>query len=189
MAVSRYDQRKKLEADEANAIGTAYLRASLLPSADASRVRDLLRAYCDQRISYYVAGAEPHVGPADAGTAKTQAELWGAVAAVAAAQTTSIVALVVAAVNDVLNAQGYTQAAWWNRIPVTAWLMLVLIAIACNLLLGYGEHQATGFLLILPLVVSTALFLIADIDSPRAGIIRIQPQNLMSQCQSMKPGL
>ena len=37
-----------------------------------------------------------------------------------------------------LNAQGYTQAAWWNRIPFTAWMLLVLIAIACNLLLGYG---------------------------------------------------
>jgi hypothetical protein len=64
---------------------------------------------------------------------------------------------------------------------------LVLIAIACNLLLGYGEHRTTAFLLILPLVVSVSLFLIADIDSPRAGIIRVQPHNLMLQCQSMKP--
>ena len=70
---------------------------------------------------------------------------------------------------------------------VTAWMLMVLIAIACNLLLGYSEHRTTGFLLILSLVVSTSLFLIADIDSPRAGIIRVQPHNLMAQCQSMKP--
>jgi hypothetical protein len=89
--------------------------------------------------------------------------------------------------NDVLNAQGYTQVAWWNRMPFTAWMLLVLIAIACNLLLGYGEHRTTAFLLILPLVVSISLFLIADIDSPRKGIIRVQPHNLMLQCQSMKP--
>ena len=89
--------------------------------------------------------------------------------------------------NDVLNAQGYTQAAWWNRIPFTAWILMVLIAISCNLLLGYGEHRTTAVLLILPLIVSISLFLIADIDSPRTGIIRVQPHNLVLQCQSMNP--
>ena len=187
MAVSRYDQRKKLEADEANAIGTEYVRASLLSAVDASRARELLRTYCDERIAYYVARDELRVGQADADTAKTQAELWSVVARVAGEQPTPIVGLVVTGMNDVLNAQGYTQAAWWNRIPFTAWMLMVLIAIACNLLLGYSEHRTTGFLLILPLVVSTSLFLIADIDSPRAGIIRVQPHNLMAQCQSMKP--
>ena len=97
------------------------------------------------------------------------------------------VSLVVAGMNDVLNAQAFTQAAWWNRIPFAAWMLMVLIAIACNLLLGFGEHRTTGFLLILPLIISTSLFLIADIDSPRAGVIRIQPHNLVSACQSMKP--
>jgi transposase InsO family protein len=51
----------------------------------------------------------------------------------------------------------------------------------------YGEHRTTAFLLILPIVVSTSMFLIADIDSPRTGIIRVQPHNLMAQCLAMKP--
>ena len=51
-----------------------------------------------------------------------------------------------------------------------------LIAIACNLLMGYGEHRTTAFLIVLPLIVSTSMFLIADIDSPRTGIIRVEPQ-------------
>jgi hypothetical protein len=186
MAVNRYDQRKKLEADEANAIGTEYFRAGLLSAVDASRVRELLGTYCDERIAYYLARDEMRVGQTNADTAKTQAELWNVVARAATAQPTPIVGLVVAGMNDVLNSQGYTQAAWWNRIPLTAWILMVLIAIACNLLLGYGEHSTTGFLLILPLVVSTSLFLIADIDSPRKGIILVRPQNLTSQCQSMK---
>jgi hypothetical protein len=188
MAVSRYDQRKKLEAEEANAMGTEYMRASLLSGVDASRLRELLKTYCDERIAYYVDRDELRVGQADDDVSKTQAELWGVVARVASAQPTPIVGLVVAGMNDVLNAQGYTQAAWWNRIPFTAWMLMVLIAIACNLLLGYSEHRTTGFLLIFPLVVSTSLFLIADIDSPRAGIIRVHPHNLMSQCKSMQPG-
>jgi hypothetical protein len=103
MAVSRYDQRKKLEADEANAIGTEYVRADFLSADDASRVRELLGTYCDERIAYYVARDELRVGQSDADTAKTQAELWKVVARVAAAQPTPIAGLVVAGMNDVLN--------------------------------------------------------------------------------------
>jgi len=187
MAVSRYDQRKNLEEAEANAIGTEYLRASLLPANDALRVRELLRNYCDKRVSYYTTRGETHLGQTDVDTAKLQAELWDVVARVAGTQPTPIVGLIVSGMNDVLNAQGYTQAAWWNRIPFTAWILMILIAIACNLLLGYGEHRTTRFLLILPLVVSTSLFLIADIDSPRTGIILVQPHNLILQCGFMKP--
>src|SRR5215831_15090879 len=53
MAVSRYDQRKTLEEAEANAIGTAYLRAELLPEKSASRAQELLREYLDLRIAFY----------------------------------------------------------------------------------------------------------------------------------------
>src|SRR5579863_7559630 len=53
MAVSRYDQRKTLEEAEANAIGTEYLRADLLPPNDASRVRGLLKKYLDLRVAFY----------------------------------------------------------------------------------------------------------------------------------------
>src|SRR5579862_2318585 len=53
MATNRYDQRKDLEEAEANAIGTEYLRADLLPSADVVRVRKLLSDYTNQRILFY----------------------------------------------------------------------------------------------------------------------------------------
>src|SRR6201988_3021264 len=68
MAVSRYDQRKNLEEAEANAIGTQYLRADLLPAEDASGVRELLRKYCNERIEYYLARDELRVGQIDADT-------------------------------------------------------------------------------------------------------------------------
>jgi hypothetical protein len=186
MAVSRYDQRKNLEEAEANAIGTEYSRADLLPANDAAQVRSLLRKYIDERISYYLAADEHRIGEIDAATQKLQAGLWSIVVHIATAQPTPIVALAVSGMNDVLNSQGYTQAAWWNRIPVAAWAMMGLIAIACNLLVGYGEHRATWFLLVLPFIVSIAFFLIADIDDPRGGVIRVNPHNLIAQYQSMK---
>ena len=97
------------------------------------------------------------------------------------------VTLIVQGMNDVINSQGYTQSDWWNRIPLTAWALMVMFAIACNLLLGFGKHRTTWFFLVLPVIVSISFFLIADINSPRSGVIRILPKNLLVQRQSMKP--
>ena len=124
MASSRYDQRKNLEEDEANAIGTEFVRAELLPAADAARVRDLLRKYLDKRILYYETRGDIQILQVDAATGQFETDLWSAVRAPALAQPTPVAALVVAGMNDVLNSQGYTQAAWWNRIPTSAWALM-----------------------------------------------------------------
>jgi hypothetical protein len=188
MAVSRYDQRKNYEEQEANAIGTEYVRADLLPEADASKVRALLSSYLDQRILAYKARLDPQIRQINAETARLQTQLWATVAKPAVAQPTPVIALVVSGMNDVLNSQGYTQAAWWNRIPFAAWLLLMAISIFCNLLIGYGAHGRSAFLfLILPIALSVSLFLIADIDSPRGGVIRVWPQNLESLAESLHP--
>src|SRR5262249_33989455 len=99
MAVSRYDQRKNLEEAEANAIGKEYLRGDLLPADDASRVRELIRKYCDERVEHYLARDELRVGQIDADTGKLQAELWGVVARVATGQPTAIIGLAVSGMN------------------------------------------------------------------------------------------
>jgi hypothetical protein len=185
MAVSRYEQRKNYEEAEANAIGTEYVRAGLLPAPDAERVRELLRLYLDQRMLFYTTRDMRQRRQIDAKTAQLQNDLWSVVQARGVAQPNPVVALAVSGMNDVLNSQGYTQAAWWNRIPVAAWILLAIIAIGCNLLIGYGAHRKNTLLfLVLPLAVSLSFFLTADIDSPRGGVIRVQPQNLLSLSQS-----
>ena len=188
MAVTRYDQRKTFEEAEANAIGTEYARADLLPAAAAARTRELLRQYLDQRIAFYADHTAGELAAIDAETARLQAALWAAVVEAAGAQPTPVVALAVAGMNDVLNAQGYTQAAWWNRIPRAAWAMLTLTAFFCNVLIGYGERRrGSRLLLVFPLIVSFSFLLIADIDSPRGGIIRVNPQNLLATAQGLRP--
>jgi len=187
MAVSRYDQRKNYEEAEANAIGTEYVRADLLPASAGTSVRDLLRKYTDQRVLFYTTHNRQSVEKINSETAKLQSELWSAVGKEAAAQPTAIVALAVSGMNDVLNSQGYTQAAWWNRIPIAAWGLMFVIAICCNLLIGYGAHRTDRRLfLILPIAVAVAFFLISEIDSPRTGVIRVVPQNLESLSQSIR---
>jgi hypothetical protein len=185
MAVTRYDQRKNYEEAEANAIGTEYVRADLLPADNATSLRELMRKYLEQRILFYLARDEVEVGQIDAATGKLQTELWSAVVRPATTQPTPVIALVVSGMNDVFNSQGYTQAAWWNRIPVAAWALMGLTAVSCSLLFGYGELRTSVFVLILPLIVSISFFLIADLDSPRGGIIHVAPQNLISLFRSM----
>jgi hypothetical protein len=190
MAVDRYNQRKICEEAEANAIGTEYLRIGLLPGADVAGVRALLLNYLDQRVLFYTSIDEQQIRQINAQTAKLQTELWSAVQASAVAQPTPVVALAVAGMNDVLNSQGYTQAAWWNRIPALAWSLMVVIAILCNVMIGYSARspEAEPILpLILPLIISISFFLIADIESPRRGLIRVNPQNLLSLSQSLHP--
>jgi hypothetical protein len=189
MATSRYDQRKNLEEAEANAIGTEYLRADLLPADDAARVRALLVEYLNQRILFYRARDQDQLGQINAATAQLQTDLWSAVKVPAdSARATTVLGLVISGMNDVLNSQGYTQAAWWNRIPVAAWALMAAIAICANLMFGCdARHAKAGaiHLFILPLVLSIAFFLIADIDSPRGGAIRVNPQNLVSLADSL----
>src|SRR5262249_29722429 len=110
MALSRYDQRKNDEEAEANAIGTAYVRADLLPAPDAAAMRALLRRYLEQRLLFYVTGDEQERRETGVHTSARQAELWSVVRAPALAAPTPVAALAVAGMNDVLNAQGYTQA-------------------------------------------------------------------------------
>jgi len=186
MAVGRYDLRKNYEEAEANAIGTEYFRAGLLPATDAAVVRTLLRKYLELRVLFYRSRSAS--GQINQDTTRLQAEMWAAVQAPAVARPTPLNALAVSGMNDVLNSQGYTQAAWWNRIPVAAWTLMILIAGCSNLLVGYGERSALArspLLFVLPLVVSISFLLIADIDSPSGGLIRIAPQNLESLSRSL----
>jgi hypothetical protein len=190
LAVSRYDQRRSYEEEEANAIGTEYLRVDLLPPAYTTKARNLLVSYLNQRILFYQSRDADQLQQINSTTAHLQDDLWSAVQVPATEQPTPVTQLAVAGMNDVLNSQGYTQAAWWNRIPVAAWCLMGAIAIWSNLLLGYAArsvetHRLLPFLL--PFITSIAFFLIADIDSPRNGVIRVRPENLISLSQSLHP--
>ena len=187
MATARYDLRKNYEEAEANAIGTEYVRADLLPEPGASQIRTMLRQYTDLRIRWYVTRSSDELRQIDAATADLQGRLWAVVAGTANPQPTPVHSLAIAGMNDVLNSQGYTQAAWWNKIPVGAWCLMFGIAVLSNVLVGYGARRTeAGLFLILALAVAVSLFLIADIDSPRGGVIRVHPQNLEALRNSLR---
>ncbi len=189
MATSRYDLRKTYEEAEANAIGTAYVRADMLTEQDAAKLRSMLRDYLALRVQFYLAQDEQQLTPINAHTGHLQSEMWSLIQGEAKAQPTPIMGLAVSGMNDVLNSQGYTQAAYWNRIPKAAWALMAAVAICCNLLLGLDARKTKAsirLLLVVPIVVSIAFMLIADIDAPRHGVIRVVPQNLISLSDSLR---
>ncbi len=190
MAIERYDQRKNLEEEEANAIGTEYVRANLLGDASAQILHAQLKRYVDLRVLFYQSRDIAEISQINAETGRLQNDMWAAVERAALVQPNPVTALAVSGMNDVLNSQGYTQAAWWNRIPFAAWALLVLIALSCNLLLGFGTRRINKkvpntLLVVMPLVLAISFLLLADIDSPRSGLIRVTPRNMLSLAQSL----
>ncbi|QWD66822.1 hypothetical protein [Polynucleobacter sp. MWH-Aus1W21] len=199
MAIDRHDQREIFEEGEANAIGTEFLRADLLSPKHSAVTKDLLLQYVDQRILFYSKQSPEKIQEIRSKTDQLQADLWNEIVPVVRKQDTPSIALVASGMNDVLNSQGYVQAAWWNRIPLTAWALMTAIAICANLLVGFGARnfeRNMGLFMIFPFVVSVSFFLIADIDSPRGGVIRIEARNLIAlksnliqQMEKAKPSI
>lgn len=183
MAIDRHDNRETLEESEANAIGTEFLRADLLPTQASARTKELLQQYLEQRILFYSKQNKEKIQEIRQKTDELQDALWKEVLPVARNQASPTNALIISGMNDVLNSQGYVQAAWWNRIPIAAWSLMTAIAICANLLVGFGARnfkKNVGLFMIFPFVTSVSFFLIADIDSPRGGVIRIEPRNLIT---------
>ena len=190
MAIARYDLRQTYEAAEANAMGTEFLRADLLPSATAETIKGLLNEYLDQRILFYSKQDKETAKQITQRTLELEKALWNELLPIARTQSTPTMALVISGMNDVINSRGYTQAAWWNRIPAAAWWLMAAIAIGANILVGFGARNFkgnVGLFMLFPMMVSIAFFLIADIDSPKGGIIRIDPSNLIDLKQNIAP--
>lgn len=189
MAASRFDARKALVLEEANAIGTTYLRAAMLPAA-ADEVRGLLRDYVDVRL------AAVKSGEFAAGIQKSEALqnlLWAhAVAAGQINPNSIVVGLYIESLNEVIDLHSERLVAGLrNRIPGVIWLSLSLIAVLS--LGGMGYHQGltgtarSGAAIAVALVFSAVFALVVDLDRPQEGSLVVSQQPLIDVRQSMNP--
>jgi hypothetical protein len=187
MAINRYDLRKTCEQTEAIAIGTMYSRADLLAPADAAKVQALLREYLDQLVLLYTARSTDHARAVRADVIRLQAELWATLRPALAPVPPPLLGALVQGLNDVVSAQRSTQAAWQNRIPVGAWALIIAISIGSCFLIGFRARRTDWLaFMVVPVAAATSFFLIAELDSPRGGIIRVTPGNLTSLVQSLE---
>ncbi|OUL70035.1 hypothetical protein [Paraburkholderia hospita] len=189
MAVGRYDTRKTLEENEANAIGTEYARADLADAPVNTQIKAGLVHYTQLRLAHFRTRDPEELARINRDTAASQSELWQLATRVAKVNSTPIGATIVTGMNDVLNSQDYSEAALINRIPLGTWILMILIGLLGCAIQGYGAKgnlSRSLLITILPLTVALSLALIADIDSPRGGIIHVQPQNLARLLHSLE---
>jgi hypothetical protein len=181
MAGSRFDARKQAVLQEANAIGTTYLRADMLAEPQRSDIRSLLREYATLRVA-----SDPSLvlSEAMAKSGVIQDRLWADAVAVGTQSPNSIVGgLFIQSLNDMIDLDAIRVTASRNRIPDSIWLALILLTILTMAAMGYqfgltGEHSWPVTVL-LALAFTTVLMLIADLDQPQVGLIRVSQQAML----------
>ena len=191
MAGERFDKRRTLVIEEANAIGTAWLRTDLVPEPMRTRARDALRAYTQLRLDAVARGA-PGLAAGIAGSEELQGVLWKAATEAAAAAPTPPVTLFVSSVNEVIDMHGRRVAAG-ARNPIPPVILWTLLAVAVLTLATFGlSRGASGdrsstTTTILSVVLAVVLVLILDLDRPGEGTLRVSQQAMRDVRATMGP--
>lgn len=182
LAASRFDDRRQIVVEEANAIGTCYLRAEMLAEPQRSEIRKQLHDYVDVRLE---AIDVEKLQQAIAKSSELHNQLWSLAVAVAQQDTHSIVTgLFIESLNEVIDLHSKRlMVAVRNRIPGTIWLTLYLVAVLAMAEIGYHEGlTSTRRSLAAPALVLTfsmVMSLIADLDRPQEGLLRVSQQAML----------
>lgn len=184
MAVDRFESRRALVLAEANAIGTTYLRAALLPEVHREAIEKLLRQYTSARLDFYSAGMD-RSRQADARRTIThiQHQLWTHAVAAAKAAPTPITAAFISALNETIDLEAARMHAFRTHVPGLVWLLVLAVA-ACGCCAGgygAGASGARGAFptIVLPLLIAVVITLIADLDRSYGSWIGIHQQPLL----------
>jgi len=194
-AASRFDGRRQLIIEEANDIGTAWLRLDLLPASSAASLRDLFRQYLDSRIeSYRKLPDIPAFRVELARSIKLQGEIW--TAAVAACRESGSqpapMLLLLPALNQMIDITTTRTETTKIHPPAIIFGMLAMLSLAASLLAGYGMAggKTRNWIHILGFaaVMAVTVYVILDIEYPRLGLIRVESadQVLVELRESMK---
>jgi hypothetical protein len=191
-AATRFDTRRHLIVEEANDIGTAYLRLDLLPPESQPPLRDLFRRYLDTRLEAY--GALPDTVAAKTAldrAAVLQGEIWNA-AVVASRGSSPATMLLLPALNQMIDITSTRLAGMRMHPPTVVFLMLSGLTLLGSLLAGYGmaasKKRGWIHMLVFATVMAASVYLIVDLEFPRAGLIRVTSfdQVLVDVRQTMK---
>jgi hypothetical protein len=188
LAASRFDAKRQLLVDEANALGTTYLRAEMLPER-RDEIRTLLREYVDVRIEAIMPAK---LAQAIRRSEQLQNRLWALTSSVALKNPDSvIVGLFVQSLNDVIDLHTKRlTAAVRNRIPFAIWAALYGISVSSFAAMGY-HAGLTGttrspVIFIVAFTFSVVIVLIADLDRSQEGFLKVSPQALIDLRHSMQ---
>ena len=178
-AAARLDTRRGQIVDEANAIGTAWLRLDVLPANAQPKLREAFRHYTDSRIALYRTFSQSGLVAARAAyerSAALQQKIWTE-AIIACGGVPSATVVVLPALNTMFDIATTRLAATRMHPPVIVYVVLALISLVCGFLVGYEmgatEVASRLHMLLLALVLSVTFYVILDFEYPRLGLIRI----------------
>jgi hypothetical protein len=180
-AQDRLEARRKLIVDEANAIGTAYLRLDLLPEADQPRLRTEFRRYADLRIALYEKLLDFDAARAErSAAAQLQQKIWNDVLTGAGDGADARASLLlVPAVNEMIDLTTAREAALRTHVPLAIFVLLVLLLLACAFFAGLGmaKRAEVSRLHVLAFagVLALTAYVVLNLEFPRAGFVRLGP--------------
>jgi hypothetical protein len=195
MAVSRFESRKVAVVDEANAIGTAYLRASMLPEPHRAQAQRAFAEYVGVRLAlarpdWYLNGAnslrEDEV--------VLQRELWSLGVAVAEEDRRAVTTgLYVQALNEMIDSAGRRDAGLRNHVPESIVVIIAAVAVLTLGIMGYASGLSGGrsmaAVVILSVMIAAVLFVILDFDRPYRGILKVNQRSMVEVQDSIERGL
>jgi hypothetical protein len=175
-AASRFADRRSLGVEEAVSIGTTYLRASTLPQPYRDRSKRLLQEYVDARLRI---GDAEQFNEAMSRSQHIQEELWLDAAAVAQNDRSAITAVYVNSLNETIDLDAKRVAAFEYHVAQPIWILIIFISLVGSF--TRGATMTSRFwvsLILIPITIAIVVALIADLDTPNQGLIRLDQRPL-----------
>jgi hypothetical protein len=193
MAIARYDARRTVIVDEANAIGTLWLRAGLLDSPLRTELRDTLRRYDDSRIELARVGSDlERLRAVRARSSDAQRVVWSVIEQAARSSSSpAIASALITSANDMIDLDELRMASLENYVPAQIVLLLIGVAAVALAFLGWSfgavEQRSTLSIMLLTLLLTTVLTVIMDINRPHRGLLRVGDESLVRARRAMDP--
>ena len=188
LAGSRFEDRRQILLSEANAIGTTYLRAAMIPEPMRAESQKLLREYVDVRLE----GVQ-QPGKLDQALVRSEQLhnlLWSQAVAATEKERSPMTSIYVQSLNEVIDLHATRLMALRARVPVVIWIVLYLLGFLAMVLMGYqsglAKSRRSFAAIALIFGFSLVLFLIADLDRPGQGTMQVSQQSMIDLRKNMQ---
>ncbi|MGB5386258.1 MAG: DUF4239 domain-containing protein [Eudoraea sp.] len=188
IATEQFSQRKQYVLEEANEIGTSYLRADLIDSKYKTEVKQLLRQYVDTRLR---AVNSTNINNELLKSVELHNLLWSEVSAAALAKPNTNTSMMIQSINKIIDLhEKRVTAGLRNRIPLSIWITLLAISFMTMTTIGIkaGFTKPRGLIAVIPMILAFAALttLIADLNRPQKGLFKVGQQSMISVQKNMQ---
>ena len=192
LSLQRFDARSDAVVDEANAIGTAYLRAQLLPPSLREEAKAKLRSYVDLRVKADTVATVSSDWPALVAEAgRIQTTLWNDARRAAELEPNPVTSgLFIQSLNELIDSFGRRDAALDRHVPeIVLWLLFATFLISAAIVgfaSGFAGHRPSWVTFAMLVLILVLVFVILDLDRPRRGLIRVSQKSMLDLQASIK---